>query len=424
MSRKQLESALLRECDRLFPDVVDFTREMVRTYSVLGNESAALETVERRLQSLDLPVARVPMDRPQLSMSPHFAPVEWGYADRYNLACALNTEAPGRSLVLNGHLDVVPAEPFDMWTRAPNDPWEKDGWLFGRGAGDMQSGVAAMIFAVHAINAIGYRVASPLNVHVVIEEECSGNGALACLQHGYTGDFVLIPEPFGPTLYAGQIGVLWFKVTVRGVPAHVLATADGSNAIENLWQIVPYLKSLEHQLNAEERCPPYDEVDHPYNLNIGKIAGGNWSSSVPAHAELEGRIGFPITLSTGEIIARVRQCVERAGNELPAFRDIKPSVQFYGLRSEGHLVDLRHPGIECLTRCHREVTGQEIDHYLSTCTTDLRAFHVHDGTNGTCYGPIAKNIHGADERVNLESVLLTLKTYAMFISRWCELEQM
>jgi acetylornithine deacetylase len=88
------------------------------------------------------------------------------------------------------------------------------------------------------------------------------------------------------------------------------------------------------------------------------------------------------------------------------------------------MVDLEHPGIECLTHCHRDVTGDEIGHYLSMCTTDLRAFHVHDNTGGTCYGPIARNIHGVDECVSLESVLLTLKTYAMFISRWCDIEKM
>ena len=424
MNRNKLESALMRQCEKLFPEVVDFTREMVRAYSVLGNESEALAAVERRLQSLDLPVLKVPMDQEQLSASPHFAPVEWDYEDKYNLACQLNKGAPGKSLVLNGHLDVVPADPFDMWTRAPNDPWEEDGWLYGRGAGDMQSGVAAMVYAVHAINAIGYRVTSPLNIHMVIEEECSGNGALACLQHGYTGDFVLIPEPFGPNIYSGQIGVLWFKITVRGKPAHVLATSEGSNAIESMWQLVPFLKKLETQLNAESRVPPYDEVDHPYNLNIGKFAGGNWASSVPAHAELEARIGFPHAMPVDEIIDRVRQCVTDAGNELPTFRDAPPVVEFFGLRSEGHLIDLEHPGIECLADCHREVAGDEIGHYLSTCTTDLRAFHVHDGTEGTCYGPVANNIHGVDECVNLESVLLTLKTYAMFISRWCDIEKL
>ena len=84
-----------------------------------------------------------------------------------------------------------------------------------------------MVYAVHAIHHAGYRITSPLTLQAVVEEECSGNGALACLQHGYDGDFVLIPEPFGPQIYTGQLGVLWFKVIVRGVPVHVLDTASG-----------------------------------------------------------------------------------------------------------------------------------------------------------------------------------------------------
>ncbi|HBO12412.1 MAG TPA: acetylornithine deacetylase, partial [Halieaceae bacterium] len=267
------EGRILEACDALFPEVIDFTRAMIGQYPVLHREQGVLNVVEERLAALDLPPQKVSIDAERLGSHPLFAPVEWGYENKYNLVSALNPGAPGRTLVLNGHLDVVPAEPFDMWRRPPPEPYEEDGWLFGRGAGDMQSGVAAMIYAVHAVRRAGFTIRSPLTVQAVVEEECTGNGALACLDAGYGGDFVLIPEPFGPQIYAGQIGVLWFRITCRGTPAHVLDTSAGANAIERLQQIIPYLKALEDELNEHFREPPFDSMAHPFNLNIGGIAG-------------------------------------------------------------------------------------------------------------------------------------------------------
>ena len=417
----QTDQAILASCDRLFAEVLDFTEEMIKQYAVLNQEQAILDLVERHMAELGLATTRVAIEQHRLADHPLFAPVDWDFSDKYNLVASLNPGAAGKTLVLNGHLDVVPANPVDMWSSAPHQPWRKDGWLYGRGAGDMQSGVAAMIYAVHAVRQAGFAIKSPLNIQAVVEEECSGNGALACLERGYGGDFVLIPEPFGPQIYSAQLGVLWFKIGCRGKPVHVLDTAAGVSAIEKLQLLIPGLQQLEAELNERYRLPPYDGHEHPFNLNIGKISGGNWASSVAANAELEARIGFPVGMTANEIMQRVSDCLERTVNGHPAFADGKPKLRFHGFRSEGHLVDTQAPGIQMLSDCHRALTAQEPDHYFSTCTTDLRAFHFYSKTAGTCYGPVAKRIHGVDEAVDMESVRHTLKAYALFISRWCEM---
>ena len=116
-------------------------------------------------------------------------------------------------------------------------------------------------------------------------------------------------------------------------------------------------------------------------------------------------------------MARVRQVIadhhQAMDDGTPA-----PRVEFHGFRSEGHLVDLETPGIRLLSRCHEDLVGEPPAHYLSTCTTDLRAFHVSGGINGTCYGPVAQRIHGVDECVEIDSIRRVLTTYALFISRW------
>ena len=418
-----IESRILESCDTLFPRVVDFTKDMVKEYGILNQETGVLDTVERHLKDLNLPVIQVPIDEERLCHHSLFAPVEWSYDKKYNLVSVLNPGAEGKTLVFNGHLDVVDASPFDMWTRKPSDPWEKDGWLYGRGAGDMQSGVAAMIYAVHAIDHAGLAIKSPLTIQAVVEEECTGNGALACLERGFGGDFVLIPEPFGPQIYAGQLGVLWFKIGVHGTPVHVLEKASGENAIEKLQLLIPYLKSLEAELNEKYRQAPYDQFEHPFNLNIGRINGGNWPSSVPAYAEMEARIGFPPGMAVNDVMQMVSDHLDIAVGALPAYKGKRPKLRFHGFRSEGHLIDMQNPGIKMLSDCHRSLTDQEAGTFYATCTTDLRAFHFYSKTAGTCYGPVAKNIHGVDECVNIESIRQTLKTYALFISRWCKLAE-
>lgn len=420
----QDEIAILKSCDAVFSEVIDFTKEMVKQYSVLNQEQGVLDVVEQRFQALNLPVTRVAMKHAALCDHPLYAPVPWNHEDKYNLVSQLNPQAKGKTLVFNGHLDVVSADPSDMWTRPPNEPWEQDGWLYGRGAGDMQSGVAVMIYAVHAVQHAGYKITSPITLQAVVEEECSGNGALSCLQQGYGGDFVLIPEPFGPQIYSGQVGVLWFKLTVKGKPAHVLDTAAGENAIEKLQGYIPALKLLEDELNTHYKQPPYDQVAKPFNLNIGRISGGNWASSVPSHAEMEGRIGFPPGMTVNEIMQKVSDAIEAVKVSPSPTAQAKPILRFHGFRSEGHLVDLQHGGIGLLSQCHQSLTQQKPEHYLSTCTTDLRAFHFYSRTAGTCYGPVARNIHGVDESVDIESIRHTLKTYALFISRWCQLEKL
>jgi acetylornithine deacetylase len=420
----EIEQKILDSCEQIFPDVLSFTQEMVKQYGVLHQEQGVLNVVERQLIALDLPVTKVAIDQFKLATNPLFAPVDWSYENKYNLVSCINPQATGKTLVLNGHLDVVSASPKDMWSRAPNQPWIENGWLYGRGAGDMQSGVAAMIYAVHALHHAGFKIKSPITIQAVIEEECTGNGALACLDSGYGGDFVLIPEPFGPQIYSGQLGVLWFKITCRGVPAHVLDTSAGTNAIEKLQQIIPFLKELEADLNENYRQPPYDQFNHPFNLNIGKFKGGNWASSVPADAQMEARIGFPVGMSSNRIMQLVSDRVQLAAKQLPSFEGVAPILRFHGFRSEGHLVDLKSPGIQTLSDCHRSLTQRDPEHFLATCTTDLRAFHFYNKTAGTCYGPIAKNIHGIDECVDIESIKHTLKTYALFISRWCEIEKL
>ena len=415
------EQKLISVVESLAPEILDFTSRMVACASTLGNEGPVLKTMEKELDRLKFDPVQVEISPQELADHPGFAPVPWDYESRYNVTATRPADAAGgKSALFNGHLDVVSPEPLSRWKRDPFDPFEEDGWLYGRGAGDMKAGVAAMTYALHAIDRAGMGLQAPVTIEAVIEEECSGNGALACRNAGIDAEAVLIPEPFGPTILTSQVGVDWFKVLLSGVPVHVLEARSGVNVIEKCHPLFMALRGLEEEMNGTVH-PAFAGLEHPVNLNIGIIKGGDWPSTVPAEAEFHCRIGFFPGVSFESIRKLVTQCIEEAAENDPWLAKNPPKLYFYGFRSEGHTVDLNQPAFRTLSDCQMSLTGRPAKEFVSTATTDLRAF-VHFGNGqATCFGPIAENIHGDNERVDIASVIHTAKSYALFLARWCHI---
>jgi acetylornithine deacetylase len=203
----------------------------------------------------------------------------------------------------------------------------------------------------------------------------------------------------------------------------VLSAAAGTNAIEKSFPLIQALRVLEAELNAEQAPPVYADIPHPLNLNIGIFSAGDWPSTVPAQAEIHGRMAYFPGTGFAETAARIEATVARAAGEDDWLRDTPPEVSFYGFRSDGHIISAAQPALQTLAACHRQLTGDLPHEYISTCTTDLRAFHHFGRGQGTCYGPVADSIHGVDERVNIDSVIHTAKVYALFLADWCGLKE-
>src|SRR5918993_4760063 len=161
----------------------------------------------------------------------------------------------------------------------------------------MKTGHAANLFALKALRRIGLQPAATVTIQSVVEEESTGNGALMTHLRGYRADAVLIPEPEDEKLVRANTGVLWFQLKVRGFPVHVRDMGAGANAIDAAYRVVGALRTLEAAWNERRHAIPHFESDpHPINLNIGRIEGGDWASSVPAWCRLDCRISiFPGT---------------------------------------------------------------------------------------------------------------------------------
>jgi acetylornithine deacetylase len=423
---------ILAAVDGRFDEQVDFLGELVSHPSTRGAEQSAQDLMADALAKRGLKVDRWAINLDDIRHLPGFSPVLGPYQNAINVVGTLPGVAPerGRSLILNGHIDVVPTGPLEMWDSPPFQPQVKDGWMVGRGAGDMKAGLVANLFALDALRDAGYRPAGDVFFQSVVEEECTGNGALACLQRGYRADAALIPEPFAERLVEAQVGVIWFQIQLTGLPVHVLEAGSGSNAIEAAIPLIAALRKLEARWNAPGAKPThFAHIDHPLNLNIGKINGGDWASSVPAWCVFDARMGVYPGQDMTKAQAEIEDCLAKAAAADPFLAKNPPKVVYNGFMAEGYaLADDDSPrakdAISSLDRAHHAVTGQALERFSVTATTDSRFFGLYADIPALVYGPTAEAIHGFNERVSLDSTRRITRSIALFIADWCGLEHL
>ncbi|MGF1473615.1 MAG: M20/M25/M40 family metallo-hydrolase, partial [Rubrobacteraceae bacterium] len=244
----------------------DLLVRLVEAPTVLGDEEAGQALMEAAFADCELAVRSVPLDAGALRAAPGASPFTWEVEGKRNVVADWPAgSGDGRSLILNGHIDVVPPAAEELWTHPPFKAVRDGDWLYGRGAGDMKAGLVAMTGAVRALSRAGYAPAAPVQLQSVVEEECTGHGALQCLLDGARADACVIPEPHSDHITIAQVGVLWFHVDITGVPAHAArASRLGFNAIEAATDVLAALRRLEARLN-EDPPPPYDLFEHPIN---------------------------------------------------------------------------------------------------------------------------------------------------------------
>ncbi|UOQ56739.1 ArgE/DapE family deacylase [Leucobacter allii] len=420
----EIVERILAAVDARFDAQLERTAELVASPSLRAGEEPAQDLVERGLRELGLEIDRWTIDSPELRAHPGFGRATVDYGAMTNV---VGTYRParevGRSLILNGHIDVVPEGPQEQWSRSPWDAEIRDGWMYGRGAGDMKAGLIANLFAFEAIGAAGLSLTGRVHLQSVVEEECTGNGSLAALLRGYTADAVIISEPEEDALVRANVGVLWFTVRVTGSPTHPREMANGFNAIDAAYEVIAALRGLEADWNARRSEHRYfEDLDHPINFNIGGIRGGDWPSSVPAWCELQVRVAtYPGTTADdawGEIVA----CVERAARTASP-RPFEVGLTPDGFYAEGYVLEPGSDAEGLLEETHRAAFDRELTSFTTPGYLDGRVFVNYGDMPTLVYGPVSENIHGFDERVSIESIRRCTQSMALFLASWCGVEE-
>lgn len=415
------ERRVIERVEQNWEQEVEFLRGMVRRPSTLGNEALVQRFVAQELTEMGLVADVWQVNHAEIARLPGYSPVEWSFEGRPDVAATWRSSSGGgRSLILNGHVDVVPATPEHHWS---HDPWGAevvDGRMYGRGAADMKGGVAAMIYAVRALRETGIELKGDVTLETVIEEECTGNGALAARARGYSADAAVIPEPFGDRALEAQVGVMWARVVVRGRGAHAERASASVNAVLEACRLIDAVGRLEAEVNDRARRHPlFEGIEHPLNYNVGIVRGGDWASSVPEECVFEVRLSCYPGEDLEEVGSRFEAHLLEVAKADPWLAENPPDISFYAFRAEGCVVDRDEPILGTLRRRHEETTGRKLGLFSFTGTTDARFFNLYHGIPATCYGPAGANLHAPDEWVDLESVREVTKVLALSAMDWC-----
>lgn len=424
-----LKKRVMNAVDKRFDEQIAYLAELASHPSTRGDEQSAQHFMAEQMNERKYAVDTWNIEVNDIAHLRGFSPVIGDYDDAINVVGTHRSQtSQGKSLILNGHIDVVPVGPLDMWDAPPFEPHVDGSWMFGRGVGDMKAGLVANLFALDALRETGFQPAADVYIQSVVEEECTGNGALACLQRGYRADAALIPEPFDEQLIKAQIGVIWLQVHLKGIPVHVLEAGSGVSAIEAAIPLIAELRELEKRWNAaEDKHPLYQHVDHPLNLNIGRIDGGDWASSVPAWCCFDVRMAIYPGQDIDAARAEIEACLQEAADADTFLQKNRPEIIYHGFLAEGYaLAEHDKPetyqAIASLEDAHKTVTGDTLEQAPVTATTDARFFGLYADTPALVYGPTAEAIHGFNERVNLDSVRRVTQSIALFVADWCGLE--
>ena len=305
--------------------------ELIAIPSVTGTpaESEAQHDLAGRLDRLGLDVDLWSMDLPGLRAHPDFPGSEAPREEAWGLVGHTEDGGDGPTLILQGHVDVVPPGDLDGWDGDPFVPRVVGDTVHGRGACDMKAGVVAHLAALAAIKASGVRLRGRLAVHFVVGEEDGGLGAFGTLQRGHTGDACVITEPTGSTLITANAGALTFRITVPGRAAHASSRDAGVSAIDAYLPVHRALADLETERNAAPD-PLMAEYPIPYALSVGTVRSGDWASSVPDLLVAEGRFGVRLDEDPATARAALEKRVAEACAGDPWLREHPAKVTWPG----------------------------------------------------------------------------------------------
>ncbi|KAJ4296363.1 hypothetical protein N0V90_006408 [Kalmusia sp. IMI 367209] len=409
-----------------FDNELAFIQKVIQYGGQRGEEAAIQQEIFDQYTSRGFKTTKLDMDQEALSKQPGSGRFSAKHSKAPVVVGVLepdSTAPGGKSLILNGHIDVVPTGPEELWTHHPYSGVIEGDWLYGRGGADMRAGNVANMFALDALQSIGKRPASKVIIESVPEEESTGNGTMATHIAGYTADAVLIPEPTNEQLVRANVGVIWFQIAVAGRPVHVLKATEGSNAIESIWKIVGALKELEKEMNKQKKGRlHFEELDHPINLNVAMIEGGDWASSVPAWCKIDCRVALFPGVRTEEVASQIEQAIQKVASMDSFLRDAPPKITWNGFFAEGYVLEPGSEAEEVLKSAHQQASGMQLESVTMPAYLDTRIFSLFQKIPALCYGPVGESLHGFDERVSIGSVQRVTTAIALFIAEWCGLE--
>lgn len=373
-------------------DPVDLTKQLVSCPSVTPEEGGAISLLDHQLTAAGFETFRA--DRAGIA----------------NLVARWGPKQHARTFGFNGHTDVVPTGDIASWTHPPFAAHEVDGWIYGRGATDMKSGVAAFVAA-----AIDFVETTPPDGAILItitgdEEADATDGTVAILDwmddHGEAMSVCLVGEPtcpniMGETIKVGRRGSMTVWLTATGVQGHSAYPHRAKNP-------VPALAGLIHKLACHELDQGTDHFD-PSTLAVTTFDTGNPATNViPERATATLNIRFNDSHSSDSLLAWLDAEIKRAGDEtgIQFERRVKVSGESF-LTPPGPLSELVARAVEATTGIQPELS-------TSGGTSDARFIKSHCPV--VEFGLVGRTMHEVDERVEVSQIRTLKAVYSKILA--------
>lgn len=399
-------------------DLVRELQGLLAVPSVTGTaaESEAQHRVAGRMREAGMDADLWSIDLPATTRHPAFPGMEAPREEAWGLVGGWGGD-DGPTLVLNGHIDVVP--PGDVgWTSVPWAGEVRAGRVLGRGACDMKAGLVCQLLAVKVLRDAGVHLRGQVLLQSVVGEEDGGLGTFATLQRGYRGDLAVICEPTGGSLVTASAGALTFRLVVQGRSTHASARLDGVDAVEKYGVVHAALRRLEERRN---RDPVSLMAGYrlPYPLSIGRLSAGAWASSVPDRLVAEGRLGVAL----GERVEDARADFERAVQEVCTddtwLAQHPVHVSWWGGQFAAGMVEATAPVARLVAGAHASVHGSWPRVRGVPYGSDQRLL-TGGGVPTVVYGPgDVRHAHAPDESVAVTELVDVTRTLVQLIADTC-----
>jgi acetylornithine deacetylase len=406
------------------PGLVRCLEELIRIPSITGSgeENTAQRWFEQRMKEhgLRTDLWEIPLE--ETLAHPDFPGWEVVRSSALGLVGAWGSEG-GRTLVLNGHIDVVPTGDVAQWADgAPFAGVRRGDAVYGRGACDMKGGLVCNLFAISAIRAAGIRLKGRVLLESVVGEEDGGLGTFATLLRGYRGDAAIITEPTNLQIIPACAGALTFRLGLTGVSTHASVRTEGVSTIEKFWIVWQALEKLETRRNSKKNAL-FMRYPLAYPLSVGTLRAGDWPSSVPDELFAEGRLGVALGERPEEARAELERAVAAACDGDPWLRAHPVSISWFGGQFASGQIPVDHPLVGLVRDAHVDLGGAEPDVHGAPYGSDLRLMVGLGNVPTLHYGPgNVKHAHAPNELVPIGELRATVRNLVLSILRFCDVE--
>jgi acetylornithine deacetylase len=412
--------------------LVTLLRELVAFRSLDGRETPVQQRVADWMADEGFATDVWPIDLDELARHP-----DWSHEVERDEALGvvgwIGEDTGGRTLLFNGHTDVVPAGDETVWSSSPWEASVRDGRVYGRGAVDMKGGLCCALFAAKAIRDAGVGLPGRVSVASVVGEEDGGTGTLAAILRGHNADGAVVVEPTRLRVITAQAGSLMFRLVVHGLSAHGCVREEGVSAVEKFVPLLAAMRRLEAErcgvpledadpsrVAGDPHSPLFDGYRLPWPIDVGTLHAGDWASSVPDTLVAEGRYGVAV----GEDVAAARRALEEAVARAAAadrwLAAHPPEVEWWGGRFDPAVTAPDDPVVTTLSGAVRDVSGAVPQVEGVTYGSDMRLLVNVGGIPTVLFGPGDVRVaHMPDEHIAVAELETAARALALAGVRFC-----